>query len=338
LAQFHEGDLSHTEEQFLRVETVAEANIVLEEAGMRGVVQCARMRYGGSEWVRRKARAEVGEIILDIFVPQSTSAEDFDKMSAIIDEAIKTQRFKVAGQFPTAFDDENVFDMLVGFTTSASSPSPPTNDGDAAAVTTNLGQYGIIIGIVFLSFLFVVAVVVLIMKVRTEKAATATIGYNFAGMGGRSTLKGGGSSLVFQQQYYDDDGGYLSMGGHPALSMHSVGYMDTVPNRPVAFHPGTSALLNEMEQWENEGGNYSSPSPSTRGRKQDSHYMGGNFRGGFDPNTRDRFLGDGSHSFGGGSRRQPPAPRSVAPRTSPTNTDGYADDGFNMPSTHYYPG
>lgn len=192
----------------MRIDAVDKANEVLVNGGADDAVQCAIVRFSEEEDVRsRKARA-AGEIIVDLFVPMSTSVAKFEKMSTLIEEAVQSQQLIVAGQFPTSFEEDSVFETLAPFTTTVDPDAAGADSANGALFSGNsLSTYGIIIAIVFLAILLVAVIVIVAKKYGNRDGRSFY--FKDGGRGG-STLSNGGSSLIFKPHF--DMGDYLQVG------------------------------------------------------------------------------------------------------------------------------
>merc|ERR1719272_2006167 len=140
-------------------------------------------------------------------------------MSVLIEDAIKSQRLKVAGQFPTSFVEDSVFETLAPFTTTVDpDAASEKEDSNASLLSVNsISTYGIIIAIVFLAMLLIVGIVVMVKRYGNRDTAS----FYLRGMDGGSTLKDG-SGLIFRPAF--DTPGYLQIsgnGGRHPLSMYS---------------------------------------------------------------------------------------------------------------------
>lgn len=261
----------------------------------------------------RMARA-AGDIALDLFVPMATPVAAFEQMSVLIVEAIKSQRLQVAGQFPTSFAKDSIFETLAPFTSTVSPDATTAGGPDAVALSGNsIVTYGIIIAIVFLTIILVVGVVVMVKKYSNRD----TKSFYFRGMDGGSTLKDG-SGLIFRPAF--DAPGYLQIGGndgggeggggrHP-LSMYSghmstatSPYMDAVPQVAVQKNAAIEVLANQISTWDT-------------------------------PSGGDRTDDTASSALGDGSRRPPTAPPSSA---RPVLAESSTGMPLEAPTFHYYP-
>lgn len=232
----------------MRIDAVKKANEVLVEGGTEAAIQCAVVRFAAAR--SRMGRA-AGDIVLDLFVPMSTPVAAFTKMSALIEDAIKSQRLKVAGQFPTSFVDDPIFETLAPFTTTA---DPSSMDEDSGSTVSSVVKYGMVIGIVLLTILLLVVIAIMATKYGNSRDTTS---FYFRGMNGGSTLKEG-PNLLFRPAL--DLPGYLQIGGgggrHP-LSMHSghmstatSPYMDAVPQASPQSNAAIEMLANQVSNWD----------------------------------------------------------------------------------------